>query len=309
MKPLIVAVCFCCSVQLLLAQDTSFTVDNRRFTLPEAIVRNNLDYNKILATIKNDTSFYKSFRNLRVLNFTSYNDIKMFDKKEQTKASLYSKTKQKRANGCRTMEVLEENTTGDFYSKSGGFNYQTAELYASLFFTNGAVCGETNIVGGTGISAKGKSGMEKHKEQLKMLFFNPGKKIPGIPFIGNKLDLYDERAKKMYDYRLDIQEYQGINCYVFTITPKEDTDRGDIVVDEMVTWFEIATMDVLQRSYSLSYKAGVYDFNVTMEVEMQKFDNLIVPRVLRYKGNWDVLFKKRERGMFTATLFDFKKEN
>ena len=28
---------------------------------------------------------------------------------------------------------------------------------------------------------KGKSGMAKHKEQLKMLFFNPGKKIPGIP--------------------------------------------------------------------------------------------------------------------------------
>jgi hypothetical protein len=26
---------------------------------------------------------------------------------------------------------------------------------------------------------------------------------------------------------------------------------------------------------------------------------------LRYTGNWDVVFKKRESGVFTATLFDF----
>jgi hypothetical protein len=33
---------------------------------------------------------------------------------------------------------------------------------------------------------------------------------------------------------------------------------------------------------------------------------LLVPKILRYKGDWDVVFKKRERGLFTATLFDFK---
>jgi hypothetical protein len=40
---------------------------------------------------------------------------------------------------------------------------------------------------------------------------------------------------------------------------------------------------------------------------MTKFNGLTVPAVLRYKGNWDVIFKKRERAIFTATLFDFKK--
>jgi hypothetical protein len=44
-----------------------------------------------------------------------------------------------------------------------------------------------------------------------------------------------------------------------------------------------------------------------MEVEMTNLgNNLIVPKTLRYKGNWDVIFKKRERAIFTATLFDFK---
>ena len=69
--------------------------------------------------------------------------------------------------------------TGDFYDKDRDYNYYTAELYASLFFTKGQVCGETNIVSGLQRNVKSKKGIEKHKEQLKMLFFDPGKKIPG----------------------------------------------------------------------------------------------------------------------------------
>ena len=74
----------------------------------------------------------------------------------------------------------------------------------------------------------------------------------------------------------------------------------------MITWFDALTMEVVARNYSLSYDAGVYDFDVSMEVEMTKFGEYLVPKTLRYKGNWDVVFKKRERGVFTATLFDFK---
>lgn len=291
------------------AQDTTVVVDNKKFTLPEVIVRNNMDYKSLLERIKNDTTFYKAFRNLRVIEFSAYNNITILDKKGETKASYYSKTRQHRENGCRTTEFLEQNSTGDFFDKKGDYNYTTGELYAGLFFSKGKVCGEDNIVKGHEISTEGKSGIDKHKEQLKMLFFNPGKKIPGIPFIGNKLDLYDDRAHKLYDYRLDYTEYNGRYAYVFAITPKEDLGmfkKDDIVVDEMKTWFDAQTMEVMARNYSLSYKAGVYDFNVNMEVQMTKAGNLLVPGVLRYKGNWSVLFKKRERAQFTATLFDFK---
>ncbi len=293
-----------------LAQDTTIRLDNQSFTLAEVVVRNNFDYKRLLNQIKEDTTFYKAFRNLRILGFTSYNDIKMLSRKGKVEASLYSKTRQNRANGCRTMDVLEETTTGDFYDRKGNYNYETPELYAGLFFTKGTVCGEDNIVKGRARSVSNKKGMEKHKEQLKMLFFNPGKKIPGIPLIGNKLDLYDDDAHKLYDYRLDLEEYKGQLCYVFSITPKENlgflkNDR--IVVDQMTTWFDQKTLEVMGRNYSLSYKALVYDFDVQMEVEMGKFEGLTVPKILRYKGNWDVAFKKRERAVFTATLFDFKK--
>ena len=82
---------------------------------------------------------------------------------------------------------------------------------------------------------------------------------------------------------------------------------GDIVVDKMETWFNYNTLEVLARNYSLSYHAGVYNFDVNMEVEMGKIGDLLVPVIMRYKGNFSVVFKKKERGEFTATLFDFKK--
>ncbi|MCA6467727.1 MAG: hypothetical protein IM534_09345 [Chitinophagaceae bacterium] len=293
----------------LIAQDTSVYINQQSFTLAEVVVRNNFDYRAVLSAIQQDTSFYKAFRNLRILGYSSYNDIRLLDKKDKLKASLYSKTMQHRINNCRYTEVLQEEVTGDFYAEGRKYNYMTAELYASLFFAKDTICGENNIVKGHSIRASGKKGLDKHKEQLKMLFFNPGKKIPGIPFIGDKLDLYDESAHELYDYRLDVQEWKGSMVYVFTITPKEElgflkNDR--VVVDRMVTWMDMKTLEVMARNYSLSYKAGVYDFDVSMEVEMTRFKELIVPRVLRYKGNWDVVFKKREKAVFTATLFDFK---
>jgi hypothetical protein len=297
-------------VSRLQAQDTAVFIDKQPFTLSEVVVRNNFDYKKLLAQIKEDTTFYKAFRNLRVLGFSSYNDIKMLDKKGEVKASLFSKTRQNRVGDCRTMDVLEETVTGDFYNSEHNYNYMTPELYAGLFFTKGKICGENNIVKGRNLMVADKKGLDKHKEQLKMLFFNPGKKIAGIPLIGNKLDLYDESAHQLYDYRLDIQEYHGQIYYVFSITPKEGMGvfkNNRIVVDQMVTWFDMKTLEVFARNYSLSYKAGVYDFDVSMEVEMTKFNNLTVPKILRYKGNWDVIFKKRERAIFTATLFDFNK--
>ncbi len=143
-----------------------------------------------------------------------------------------------------------------------------------------------------------------------MLFFNPGKKIPGIPFIGDKIAIFDDDVSPLYDFIIDMADYQGQLCYVFTIKARPDlssSQKNDIVINEMVTWFNSKRLDIVARNYDISYDAAVYDFNVQMEVQMEKFQNLLVPKLIRYNGNWHALFKKRERGVFTATLFDFNK--
>jgi hypothetical protein len=281
--------------------DTIVEVDGKLITLSEIVINNKLNVPSFINRVKNDTTFYKAFRTLRIVGYTALNDIRMVDKKGDIKASLRSKIKQIRKDNCRSMKTLEETTTGDIYDKNKNFNYYTGEMYAGLFFTKGTVCGENNIVKGREFSTEGLSGMAKHKQQLKTLFFNPGKKISGLPFIGNKTAIFDEGMADKYDMSIDMAEYNKTSCYVFTIKGKE----SGVVIDEMTTWFNDKTYEIVARNYVLSYAAGVFDFNVQMQVKMTKVDDLLVPALIRYVGNWKAITKKRERGIFTATLFDF----
>ena len=287
-------------------KDSTIFVGKKVITLSEVVVNNKLNVPAFIDRIRNDTSFYKAFRNLHILNFSAINDIRMNNSDGEAKAYLHNKTRQIRTNtGCRKMETLEEQVSGDIYDEDHNFNYYTAQMYATLFFTKDSVCGETNIVKGIEFSTSGKSGMEKHKEQLKMLFFNPGKKINGIPFLSGKTAIFDDDLADKYDMNLDMVIHNNTNCYVFTQKVKPE-NSSDVVVDEMTTWFDANTYEVLARNYTLSYDAAVYDFKVQMEVELTRFGEYLVPSLIRYNGNWKAIFKKRERGVFTATLFDFK---
>ena len=286
--------------------DTVVNIEGRVITLSEVVVNNKINIPAFIDRVRTDTTFYKAFRTLHIIGFIALNDIRMVNKDQEIKASLRSKIKQTRNDNCRRMEVLEESTTGDIYDENKNFNYYTGEMYAGLFFTKGTVCGEDNIIKGRDISTAGLSGMEKHKAQLKMLFFNPGKQINGLPFISGKTAIFDKDIEDKYDMSIDMEQHNKTSCYIFTIKVKEDK-RSDVVIDEMTTWFNDKTFEIVARNYSLSYDAGVYDFDVQMQVELTKFGDYLVPSLIRYNGNWKAIFKKRERGIFTATLFDFVK--
>ena len=300
-----IGVLFAATVTAQQQNDSTVMIGKKIITLSEVVLNNKLNIPAFIERIKKDTSFYKAFRNLRILQFSAINDIRINNSDGEAKASLYSKTKQVRNNNCRKMETLEEKVTGDFYTDDHNYNYYTAQMYASLFFTKDSVCSEDNIVLGREFSTAGKNGMEKHKEQLKKLFFNPGKKINNIPFISNKTAIFDDDMADKYNMSIDMDIYNNINCYIFKQTVKPE-NKGDVVIDEMTTWFDDKTYEVLARNYSLSYDAGVYDFKVQMEVVLTKFGEYLVPSLIRYNGNWKAIFKSRERGVFTATLFDFK---
>ena len=303
--PVLFLLLFTIAVTAQQATDSSIMIGKKTITLSEIVVNKKLNIANFINHIKNDSSFYKAFRNLHILSFTSINDIRMLNRDGSSSASLYGKTKQVTDKNCRRMQVLEEQTTGDYYNENKQLNYYTAQMYASLFFTNGITCGEDNIVAGKEFNTAGKTGMEKHKEQLKMLFFNPGKKINGLPFMSGKTAIYDDDMATLYDMAVDMETYNQVNCYVFRQIVKPGNESS-VVVKEMTTWFDEKTMEVVARNYSISYNALVYDFKVQMEVQMTHAGNLLVPALIRYNGNWKAIFKKRERGVFTATLFDFK---
>jgi hypothetical protein len=309
MKPTVLSLLFLCLLSQAFAQqkDTLVSMGGRQVTLTPVVIRKGTNVPGFIKRVEDDSTFYKAFKNLRVLNYSSINDVRMFDKKGRVESSLYSKTRQWAANGCRVTKIIEEKVAGDYYDRSGEPNYYTGQLYSSLFFSKDTVCGQTNVISDVQRSIKGKKGLDKRKEQLKMLFFNPGKDIPGIPLMGNKVQVFDEKHSDLYNFKVDIDEYKGKTAYVFTLKIKEDLSffkRDEVVIDEMTTWFDYNSFEVLERDYKMTYNAGVYKFNVNMHVEIDKIGNLLYPKLIRYDGSWGVMIKGSERGLFTATLYD-----
>ena len=309
MKPTVLSLLFLCLLTQVFAQqkDTLVSMGGRQVTLTPVVIRKGTNVPGFIKRVEEDSTFYKAFKNLRVLNYSSINDVRMFDKKGRVESSLYSKTRQWAAKGCRVTNIIEEKVTGDYYDRNGEPNYYTGELYSSLFFSKDTVCGQTNVISNIQRSIKGKKGLDKRKEQLKMLFFNPGKDIPGIPLMGNKVQVFDDKHNDLYDFKVDIDEYKGKTAYIFTLKIKDDLSffkRDDVVIDEMTTWFDYDSFEVLERDYKMTYNAGVYKFNVNMHVEIDKIGNLLYPKLIRYDGSWGVMIKGSERGLFTATLYD-----
>ncbi|WP_295118210.1 hypothetical protein [uncultured Chitinophaga sp.] len=299
------------SLLLLYCSLPCFAQDTARYkgmtvNLDEVVVkakRFGFDVNGFIKRVEEDTTFYMAFKHLRQVSFTADNDIQVFSKKKEVKASLKSHTRQIVEGVCRHMEVIDEKTTGDFYTAKKNYNYYTAELYANLFFTTGKICDNGQD------TEKGRGSMEKHKSQLKQLIFNPGKPISGVPIVGNKVAIFTPDVMKLYTFSITSQQFNGTDCYVFSAIPRDNlnkVDRSEIVINELVTFFNKETWEIVGRNYSLSYKTVVFDFNVRMKVQMTKTGDLLVPSLITYNGTWDVPLKKRETADFTARFYDFK---
>jgi len=261
--------------------------------------RQGFDINSFIERIKNDTTYYKAFKNLHLTNHTTYTDIKIFEKRPKVKASFHSITEQKRSEKCRRMNVKSKKISGDYKKQNGQNRYLTADLYEKLFFTRGKVCNENNIV-----NHKIEQTDDGKINKLKKLIFQPGQAISGVPGIGNKLGIFDKGQMKKYKFSLKHKELNDTFCYVFRAVPKAKFENK-VVINELETWFRLPDYTIMARSYSLSYKTLAYAFDVQMDVQLKESKNLLVPYNILYKGDWKLLGKPRERANFTSLITDF----
>ncbi len=131
--------------------------------------------------------------------------------------------------------------------------------------------------------------------------FNPGSKLGGIPFMGDKAAIFQPDVAKMYDFKLSSDEFDGAECYVFRAIPKKGYEK-DVVYNELSTWFRKSDYSIVARDYSLSYKTMLYDFDVHMKVHTTQVGRKLLPLRIEYDGNWHVFSKGRERVRFTTLL-------
>lgn len=269
--------------------------------MDEFVIKSGFDVSAFIRRVRTDTTFYKAFRSMHLLSYDAVNNIDIYSSDgAKIIAGQRSKTRQQVVDRCRTMKVLEEKTIGKFYKRNGEYEYYTAELFAYLFFTNGRVCNEDDIVAGK-MDMRGAGRLEKNKYELKQLIFNPGSRVRNIPFMADRLSIFDEGEAEKYDFKISQEEYNGTGCFVFTIKPKKGYENK-VLYKALTTWFRKSDYSILARDYSLSYHAFVYDFDVTMKVRTIQSGGKLYPSYISYDGNWHVFTKKRERVRFNASI-------
>ena len=269
--------------------------------LDEVLVRTGFDVAAFIRRVQNDTTFYKSFKSMHVVQCVYHNDIKCYDA-DHALTATYSSTAVQRISkgGCRVDEFRDEKATGDFYAMDGGYNYYTAQLYDYLFLAHKPVCNETDLLG-AGLGERGGSRIEKEKWKLKQLIFNPGAKVEGVPLMGDRAAIFDESERHKYTFSIRQDMVAGVRCYVFKIVPKPDY-ADKVVYNYLNTTFRAADYAVLARDYSLSYHTLLYDFDVVMGVVEETVGNKLCPKRITYDGNWHFFTRGRERVKFVADM-------
>lgn len=270
--------------------------------------KSGFDVEEFISLVKQDTSFYKAFKNLSYYPNRSVGELNVFSKKELERASLYREARQYLQNKNKWLVITDEKVKGNIYKKEK-FNYYTAELFDFVFYRKDTVK-VSNIISKKDQSIKAYSQQEKHKENLKILLFNPGAEVQGVPLIGNKLAIFDPDMLKYYEYKISTISYKDTTpCYVFSCKAKSDLNflqRDNIVIKEFISYFDRRTFNILYRYYHLAYSSVLFDFDVKMYVQLNILEKVILPESIIYAGYWDIPFKNQEKVSFKINFYDFK---
>jgi hypothetical protein len=256
---------------------------------------------------KQDTSFYKAFKNLKLYPHTSENKVTIYNKRWEQIGKMNRNARHLSDGKKGWIEITNESTDGKFYNRKGEHKYFTAEMYDKVFFEKGKFnVGNKVDSAYAQQQAENRSKQDKYYEQLKTFMFSPGLGVDGVPFIGHKLNIFEGKMTKRYDYLLEKKMFRdSLSCYKFTVQIKEGIRKEKVVITNLTTFYDRRTMKVIARSYALKQTTAMFSFDIQMFILLGlKFDEYL-PLEIKYNGEWDVPFKKPERIAFQMKCSEY----
>ncbi|WP_316817037.1 hypothetical protein [Pedobacter nyackensis] len=266
------------------------------------ITAERLSAETFIRAVTTDTSFYQAFRNMKKYAFTAENSIYTYDKKNKVNGKLYRKIK--RNARAPWITYLSKQDTGHVFKKNGKYELYTAEMFDYIFmnayqsaYTSGSAMGK---------AADKNAG---YKDKLKTLIFSPGRPVKGLPFIGDKTEIFTANMRQYYDYTFYSATYMdSIPVYRFKVVVKPDLSqwtKDGLMIKELTTIFDKRNFEILGRYVDMKYSNMLFDFNVQMNIEMQYFGEEKLPAKISYQGNWNVPLKKPERASVLVLQRDY----
>lgn len=265
------------------------------------------DVNNFIEMVREDTSFYQAFKNLRLISHNAKHDQEFFNEKGKSIDFYTAKTLLLPSGNCKEIQFISKETSKTYNKKNGELKYLTAKLYEKVFLPSGKICTNAN----TETSNKKNEGIiDYYYEELKRFIFQPGEKA-NIPLIGNKTALFSEKMKKYYHYKIASKNYSdGTPCYVFTIKVKDEYSErksGKTIIKFMETYFSRKDFRVMGREYEVEYPGPFFSFNILVNVNLDYLgNNQYIPQMVNYSGKWDIPGRKQEIGKFKMELTSTK---
>jgi hypothetical protein len=179
-------------------------------------------------------------------------------------------------------------------------------MHDRLFYTPQKTCDDPNPK----LINSGSSRLEKYVYELKKLIFRPGEPAD-IPFIGDKTSIFTEPIIQFYDFKIKSDSFNDkLDCYVFEANVKpEFENKNKVIIKHLKTYFDKSTFQVIGRDYQLQYSTGLYQFDVSIIIELLKLEEKYYPASIQYEGFWNVPIKKRESSKFKIQFFDFQNQS
>jgi hypothetical protein len=272
---------------------------------PVNIVSHKLRAQDFIDAVMADTGFYKAFQNMKLYAFTAENRIFSYDKKNNVNGKIYRRILHSNEAGKHKVEYTAKSDSGNVFKKNGKYQLYTIEMFDYIFMN----AYNAGFVRSEGTSAENKSKNEGYRAKLKTLVFTPGRKVSGIPFISGKTEIFGPEMRQYYNYEFARGKYlDSIPVYRFKVVRKPSSSPDDVVIQEMTTIFDMNNFQILGRYIDMKYSNMLFDFNVQMDIELNNFNNQLLPVKISYQGNWNIPFHKEERASFLIVHKDYKRE-
>lgn len=296
------------------AQADTDTITNV-YQLGDLVIRGRaegLDLEGFMLQVKEDTSFLHAFLNMRYFTHAVKSGLLVRNKGEKETATLYREGRLVRTGPNAELRVDSTSESGKLRSGKGEMRYLTAELYDDLFWPQGQWRAD-NSIATYQQGQRGGGRIEKYKDQLKKFMFNPGQEIANVPFIGDKLALFDPTMTPYYDFTIATSFRNGHTCWQFSALAKDSLNgkrasADATVIKTMRTWFDQKSMQVIAREYRIAHNSLILDFDISILVDNAVVAGKLVPTFVRYDGDWDIPFHKRELVRFWLAMKDWRTE-
>lgn len=265
------------------------------------------DVNNFIEMVREDTSFYQAFKNLRIVSHDASHHQEFFNEKGKSIDFYTAKTQLIPSGNCKEIKFISKEKSTSYNKKNGEQRYLTAKLYERVFLPSGKICANTNT---SATNKKSEGIIDYYYGELKRFIFQPGDKA-NIPLIGNKTALFSEKMRKYYQYGIASKNYSdGTPCYVFTIKVRDeysDKKSGKTVVKFMETYFSRKDFQVMGREYEVEYPGPFFSFNIRVNVDLDYLGNKqYLPKKVSYSGKWDIPGRKQEIGKFKMEVTSTK---